>query len=157
MIADPFHRGAGIAHRIGVRLVFPQIRIVRSDCNVATLGQLMRVMQIRSTTKTNRLPFPEVYSLVQANHSREAPFGLVWDEEVSRHPVPFFRDKSQFLACVSSQTDFFEYNDIQRHFFAFRQRAHDQLHVGQDVTFPLLPIGSSADRMPYSVTVQVIK
>src|SRR5262249_37511257 len=83
-------------------------------------------------------------------------FSLGGNEEVSRHAVAFFGRVGQLLASVAADADFLGDLYVERHFPRhLGQRAHDLLHVCQNMCPPLGPVLRRLDGMLRAVGVAV--
>src|SRR2546427_2734709 len=142
--------------------LFPYTTLFRSR-HVAALGQLRRVGKIWIGTEPGRLRLAARRGLVQTEESRRrAPvLEVPRDEQESRHAVrttvgsaPLAHERD-LLAAEARHVLRGEDLEVERQRAPLRERAHDALHVLEDVGAPDAPFPRALHRMRESARIEV--
>lgn len=115
VVPDRFHGATDIGFTGAVEIirVITEAWIVGSQADVATFGQLVRVMQSRFAADASRLALADSGCLVQAQHGSGWLLSLVRDEQVGRDVITAFGLVGNFSSQVFFGPGFFQDLDVQ--------------------------------------------
>ena len=143
VVPDRFHGATGIGFTGAVEVirVITEARVVWSQADVATFGQLVRVMQGRFAADASRFALADACCLVQAKHGSGWLLSFVRNEQVGRDVITTFGLVGNFSSQVFFGPGFFQDLDVQgAAAIGAGQRSHGCFHAMQDVGTSLFPV-----------------